>query len=161
LSALAGAEALRVLDLSQTAITGSGFSQFPVRPNLRKLTVSDTKFNDAGAEHLAKFVGLTRFDAANCATLSDKGLSSLTSTKKLTRCDLSGTAAGDDTAKVLGALPEFQDGNFTRTKLTNVGVQSLALAPTIRNITACETKVTREAAERAKMGRKNVEISVE
>ena len=67
----------------------------------------------------------------------------------------------DDTAKLLGALPDLADANFAGTKLTDAGVKALAAAPKIRQIDARETKATKEGAERAKMGRARLEIRVE
>ena len=58
-------------------------------------------------------------------------------------------------------LPDLDDANFARTKLTDAGVNALAAGTKIRQIDARETKVTKEGAERAKMGRVRLEIRVE
>jgi hypothetical protein len=93
--------------------------------------------------------------------VSDAGLTSLKDLKKLTACDLSGTQVGDNTAKLIGVLPNLEDANFARTKLTDVGVKALASGTKIRQINASGTKATKEGAERAKMGRTRLEIRVE
>jgi internalin A len=151
---------LRELDVSNTAIRGSAFDSFPVRPELHKLNASGTQFDDAAAAHLEKFPGLTTFKLADCH-VSDVGLVALKELKKLATCDLSGTAAGDDTAKLLGALPELIDANFARTRLTDTGLTALADAPKIRQIDVSGTKVTKGTAEREKLKRARLEIRVE
>lgn len=151
-------ESLRALDVSETNTTGAWLAGLPERPRVRKLSVARTKFDDAGAALLVRFPSLSRLDASGCERLTDKGLAALAALRALTAIELSDTAAGDATAAALAKLPELTDAGFGRSKLTDAGAKLLGSCAKLRVVDARGTKVTREGAERAKMGRARFEI---
>lgn len=151
-------ENLRSLDVSETSIGGGWLAGLQERPQLRKLSVARTKFDDEGAALLVRFPNLSRLDASGCEPLTDKGLAALGTLKALTAVELSGTAAGDGTAAALAKLPQLTDAGFGRSKLTDAGAKLLGSAAKLRVLDARGTKVSREGAERAKMGRARLEI---
>lgn len=151
-------EALRTLDVSGTRAAGDWFAGLPPRPNLRKLGAARTRFDDAAAGQLGRFPNLARIDLSGCEPLTDKGLAGLAAVPRLAACDLSGTGAGDLTAAVLARLAGVEDVRMARSNLTDAGAKLLGAAPKLRHLDARGTKVTREGAERAKMGRARLEI---
>jgi len=151
-------ESLRALDVSETSVGGSWLMGLQERPRLRKLSVARTKFDDAGAARLVRFPNLSRLDASGCEALTEKGLVALGALKALTAIELNDTAAGDATAAALAKLPELTDAGFGRSKLTDAGAKLLGSCAKLRVLDARGTKVTREGAERAKMGRARFEI---
>jgi Leucine-rich repeat (LRR) protein len=151
-------ENLRALDVSETHTGGGWLAGLAERPKLRKLSVARTKFDDAGAAQLVRFPNLSRFDASGCEPLTDKGLAALGALKALTAVELSATAAGDDTAAALAKLPQLTDSGFARSKLTDAGAKLLASAAKLRVLDVRGTRVSREGAERAKMGRARLDI---
>jgi internalin A len=151
-------ENLRALDVSGTAIGGQWLAGVPERPQLRKLSVARTKFDDDGAAQLVRFPNLSRLDASGCEPLTDKGLAALGALRALTAVELSDTAAGDATAAALAKLPQLLDAGFARSKLTDAGAKLLASGAKLRVLDARGSKVSREGAERAKMGRARLDI---
>jgi hypothetical protein len=160
LAHLASLSHLRTLDISSTAIRGSGFAAFPNRPALRKLSASGSLFQDSAAAHLVKFPGLTLL-ALSETSVTDNGMTSLDQLKRLAKCDLSGTSVGDATAHRLSTFTALEDVGFANTRLTDAGLAALAASPTIRCIDARETKVTKDGAARAKLGRTRFDIRLE
>lgn len=117
---LASLRELRELNLSDTDISGEGFSALSGLHKLEKLDLHHSGFADEGARHLGALDSL-RF------------------------LDLAQTKIGDAGLKYLSSLPNLNQFELAFTDISDVGLRHLAKLPSLRSLNLVGTKVKGDA----------------
>lgn len=162
LSSLSG---LRVLDLSATEITGTGFvhlrnlsqlesfyltlskvgdvgfSDLKDLPNLRLLDVSKTKINDNALTFIKDIHALKELRLYYTG-ITDEGLEALKAMTQLQRLDLGWTRITDDGLDNLKDMDQLRSLVLDSTKITDTGLRKLKELSSLREVRLYNTSIS-------------------
>lgn len=116
---------LRVLNLSETTINGSGFEGFTALQSLEDLDLHDTNVDDNAMRHLAGVRSLRVLDLSN-TNVTGAALQYLPSLTSLESLRLHGNEVPDASLSWLARLPKLKSFTVGPTGITDEGVKAIA-----------------------------------
>ena len=143
ISQLTNHAALESLDVGFSLFTDGGFEPLTTMPNLRELYAGGNKVTDSGVNMLRSMPNLTVLDLGGVqrtdsglwsAAVTDRGLESIASLKKLQRLNLRGAKITDAGASTLAALQALTDIDLSETALSAAGLAVLAVLPKLERV---------------------------
>jgi hypothetical protein len=139
-----------VLILGQKKVTGEGLKHLAKLPNLKHIDLSKSAIEGKHLVHLGKLKQLVRLGLWD-TLIDDAGLAHLKDLKELRYLFLVNTKITDEGLKNLGEKPKVYDLRLGGTLVTDAGLPVIKTQfPMVSEITAKDTKITKEGAERGK-----------
>jgi Leucine-rich repeat (LRR) protein len=123
------------------------------------LVFSELPITDSTLQRLREFPDLRSLHILNCPKVSDAGLQSLTSLKKLRRLDLRGTSITDRGLASLSTLTELRELALSDTGISDFGLLHIASITNLQWLAMSNTGVTPDGAKRLKQHLPNCEMS--
>jgi internalin A len=123
------------------------------------LVFSELPITDSTLQRLREFPNLRSLHILNCPKVSDAGLQSLTSLKKLRRLDLRGTSITDRGLASLSTLTELRELALSDTGISDFGLLHIASITNLQWLAMSNTGVTPDGAKRLKQHLPNCEMS--
>ena len=140
---LANHPALESLDVGFSLFTDGGFEPLTTMPNLRELYAGGNKVTDSGVNMLRSMPNLTVLDLGGVqrtdsglwsAAVTDRGLESIATLKKLERLNLRGAKITDAGAGKLAQLQALAHIDLSETSLSAAGLAVLAELPKLQTV---------------------------
>ena len=141
LKKLQGLPQLKILSLIDTRITDVGLEHLQKLTQLRYLRLSVTQISDAGLKHLQGLSQLWFLDVA-ATKVSDTGLSHLQKLTRLGSIDLTGSRITDNGLKHLQGLKSLHEIALINTAIGDAGLEHLQKLTTLRSIYLSGTLVS-------------------
>ncbi len=138
---------LKILDLSETKITGRGLIHLSEVNGLAMLDLSDTDFSDDDVKVLAKMKSLEYVSLAG-TSISNRGLEQLKLLPNLTSLYLGRTKITDEGLLVIAEMKPLRDLSLAETSVTDAGLTQLITDSMLEKIDLGKTSVTNVLLER-------------
>ncbi|NCO56879.1 MAG: hypothetical protein COW73_05250 [Nitrospirae bacterium CG18_big_fil_WC_8_21_14_2_50_70_55] len=130
------------LDLYASPVTDATLASFAAGlPELRFLSLADTRVTDAGLAHVARLTGLHELHLDN-TPISDAGVAQLAPLTDLRILDLKGTRVTDSGLAIVRRLPHLQALYLTRAPITDAGLAHVATLAELRTLILWDTPIT-------------------
>jgi hypothetical protein len=127
-------------------------------PQLESLSLIDSNFGDADAEHLK---GATKLKTLFIygSEIGDDGLAQLQHLKNLEYIGLGGTNVTDRGIAYLNALPKLQYISATNLNITDAAFESFTKMTALRDLELSNTRVSREGIDRLRQAMPTCEVN--
>jgi len=130
------------LDLYDSPVTDATLESLAAGlPELRFLSLADTRVTDAGLAHVARLTGLEELHLDNCP-VTDAGVAQLAPLSHLRILDFKGTRVTDAGLAIVRRFPHLQALYLTRAPITDAGLAHVAQLADLRTLILWETPIT-------------------
>jgi len=130
------------LDLYDSPVTDATLESLAEGlPELRFLSLADTRVTDAGLAHVAQLTGLHELHLDN-TPVTDAGVAQLAPLTDLRILDLKGTRVTDAGLAIVRRFPHLQALYLTRARITDEGLAHVAALSDLRTLILWDTPIT-------------------
>jgi hypothetical protein len=130
---------LQALDLAGSSIGTAGIAKLP-NENLRSIDLSQTRVSEGAMEIIAGWQSLETV-LLRSAIVSDTALAELRRLRRLTKLDVSHTAAGSESLSALGGHPHLKHLELDGCPITDEDMESLGACQALETISIVGTEV--------------------